>query len=332
MGDPFGRWAAPANSRQPGKKLLKSARSVDVINGDRLRLIAAGEQLEKTTEDVGAFMKTSFAICLLTGLLLVTGHAVGDVTTIVDTTPGSATNDGIIGMGEYVGFSTGINGGFGNVIGSDSQLFVDSSSTGMLNFGLRKGGGGFNDVGVIYIDTGTGGLNGTAAITDNTSRGRAAISGNGEFMDSSELIFAPGFNASYAVALSYQFGVFAELYRIEGDGALTFVTEGNINPGMIDPSTAETEWEFSLGDLGLSNGDSFNFVATYLNSGNAFRSDEFHGVSQTTVPGGNIGNGGTTFTLAPGDFNTFVTVPEPTAAGLALALTGCAAMRRRRMR
>ena len=60
-----------------------------------------------------------------------------------------------------------------------------------------------------------------------------------------------------------------------------------------------------------------------------FRSNEFHGVSQTTVPGGHIGVN--PYTLAAGDFNTFQTIPEPGGATLtALAAVVSLAVRRRR--
>jgi hypothetical protein len=61
-----------------------------------------------------------------------------------------------------------------------------------------------------------------------------------------------------------------------------------------------------------------------------FRSDEFHGVAQTTVPGGNIG--AAPLVLANGDFNTFTSVvPEPsTLAFLGLGLIACARFLRRR--
>ena len=69
-----------------------------------------------------------------------------------------------------------------------------------------------------------------------------------------------------------------------------------------------------MANLGLAAGGTFRYVATYLNPGNAFRSDEFHGVAQSTVPGGNPGY--TTVTLASGDTNVFTSyAPVVASAG-----------------
>jgi MYXO-CTERM domain-containing protein len=61
-----------------------------------------------------------------------------------------------------------------------------------------------------------------------------------------------------------------------------------------------------------------------------YRSNEFHGVSNSTVPGGNPARNN--IALAAGDFNTFqsyAAIPEPSALGLAtLGLVGL--LRRRR--
>ena len=61
-----------------------------------------------------------------------------------------------------------------------------------------------------------------------------------------------------------------------------------------------------LSDIGLTPGDSFDYVATYLNSSNAFRSDEFY--QGAAFAAGNPGTGSATLTSS----NTFVSVvPEP---------------------
>ena len=58
-------------------------------------------------------------------------------TTIVDNTQTSATLDGTVNPAEYVGSSTGINNGFGDVIGSGSTVSVDSDASGTLHFGFQ---------------------------------------------------------------------------------------------------------------------------------------------------------------------------------------------------
>src|SRR4051812_45368053 len=60
---------------------------------------------------------TVFAAVAALASLAMSASAFAAPITITDTTSGTATNDGTINSGEYVGSSAGINGGFGNVIG-----------------------------------------------------------------------------------------------------------------------------------------------------------------------------------------------------------------------
>jgi hypothetical protein len=274
-------------------------------------------------------MQSLMAAVACTGTVMLASGSplMAAVTTTADTTTTSAVNDGTINNGEYVsGGIAGINGGFGNVIGSGAALFIDSGTDGALNFGLRKGPGSFSDVAVIYLDTTAGGATDLVGITDNSSRLRAAISGNGEFSDSSNIVFAAGFDADYAIGITYQFGTSATLFSIGANGALTQVATGSLTPGTDGVTVAEREFAFTLANLGLTPGSSFDYVATYLNPGNAFRSNEFIGVT----PGSFAENPGNnnTITLGSNDFNTFVTVPEPAS----LALVGLAGLFLRRKR
>jgi hypothetical protein len=100
----------------------------------------------------------------------------------------------------------------------------------------------------------------------------------------------------------------------------------------INPSSGSNskEMAFTLANIGLTANTqaSFKYVVTYLNSANAFRSDEFNGVA--SFAGGNPGNGGSV-NLASGDFNTFQSIPEPSSVGLMLLSgTGMLALLRRR--
>ena len=236
------------------------------------------------------------------------------VGTITDTSPGSATNDGTINAGEYAGSTNGINAGFGDVIGEMSELFLDSGTDGSLNFGIRSVGD-FNDTAVIYIDSVAGGVTSTVPITDNADGGRAAISGNGtDGANSSEITFAPGasegsmFTADYAITVE---NTFAGLFEIADNGDLTFVTSGNLSVGGDGTNAAdEREVNFTLSDIGLAAGDSFDYFGTYLNSSNAFRSNEFQGVRDQAAFDSNVGQN--PVTLQDGDYLTFESVvPEP---------------------
>lgn len=218
------------------------------------------------------------------------------VTTITDTTAGTATNNGTIAGGEYVGSSTGINTGFGDVIGAGAQLHVDSSDAGALNFGLAKGAGVFNDAMVIYFDTDQGGTGfaTTSGFTDVGDACRRAISGF-DGTNRATLNFAPGFTANYAICMDASF---AGLWQLSSGGAHTFITSVN----RTTVTANHYEMDLTLANLGLASGAAFDYVATYLNPTNAFRSDEFQGV--LAFAGGNPGY--TTVSLAAGDWNTFV--------------------------
>lgn len=245
--------------------------------------------------------------CCICGLFvaatsLVAGHALAVVVTINDTTPGTATNDGSINVGEYVGSSSGINSGFGNVIGSNSTLHVDSSSSGGLNFGLVSGGGDLKDIVVIYIDSIAGGFSDTTTLNDQQDGGRRAISGNSS-SGQSEITFAPGFQADYAITIEAGFSGLFQLVA-GGNNSLGFVRGNNLTPSG-NAGAGAWELDLTLSDIGLAPGDSFDYVATYI-SESAFRSNEFHGVASFT--GANPGFNDVT--LSAGDFNTFVSVPE----------------------
>ncbi len=223
------------------------------------------------------------------------------------------------------GFSTGINSGFGDVIGESSILTADSTSSGDLSFTLTRGVGNLNDVMVIYIDAdnGTTGITNTSVLTDISDNGRSAISGSSS-SNSSDLEFAFGFAANYAITLE---STFSGLYAI-GNDPTNHNFQRDLGTAFNDPLY---EMTLTMGDLGLSAGDSFRYVATYLNSSNTWRSNEFHGVSAATVGSDNIGLN--PFSLAEGDFNTFrsaSTVPEPsTIILLGSSLAGLILFRRR---
>ncbi len=163
--------------------------------------------------------------------------------TITDTTAGTATNNGTINVSEYVGFSTGINNGFGNVIGSASRLHIDSDGSGNLNLGLDAGAAvSGTDAMVVYIDTDNGGtgFSTTSGFTDTGDGCRRAISGY-DGGNRSTLNFAPGFTANYAICLDVGF---AGLWQLTNGGAHTFITDLNrTNTGT------DYEMNFSLANF-----------------------------------------------------------------------------------
>lgn len=227
--------------------------------------------------------------------MIAISHA--NIISIIDTTMGGATIDGVVTGGEYVGTGTGVNVGFGDVWGAGSTLDIDSDIDGNLQFGLITGGGSFNDIAVIYFDTVVGGHSGTTTLIDTSSLFSSAISGavSGS-SDTSDLIFASGFSADYAMTWGGTGDI--KIYALPDFGSFillsTLAASGN-------------EVEFSLSTIGLGSGDNFDYFSTYLNPYNAFRSDEFHGVDYIS-----IGNPGyDTVSLSTGSFNTFTSIAEP---------------------
>lgn len=223
--------------------------------------------------------------------------------TIVDDTAAGATKDGTIAAGEYVGETAGIGSGFGDVIGATALLGVDSDDLGNLYFGLSRGSGGlFNDV-VIYLDTMPGGFATTATFDDRLDGLRSAISGFGFNDLRCDLNFAPGFEADYAIAF---FSGFAGLWQLQETGEHTFIADAGLAGGG-DANNPFFELSVLFSDIGVAPGGDVKYVATYLNGGDAFRSNEFHGVA--SGPADNIGQ--TEYSLADGDFITFTTFESP---------------------
>lgn len=230
---------------------------------------------------------------------------------IADFDAATATNDGTINAGEYSGASSGVNSGFGDVIGDNSSLHWNSDASGNVSLGIETGGGNLNDGLVIYIDALPGGFTTTAGFTDVDDYHRAIISGNG-YNDGNlcnggagvaDLTFGAGFEADYAIAFSdNSTASFAGLWELVDGGAHNFIA-------TINFSGAATSYELdglTMANLGLAAGDAFNYLATYLgpcDGGGAFRSDEFHGLKPNCSLNGNIGVN--PFSLEAGDFNTF---------------------------
>lgn len=149
--------------------------------------------------------------------------------TLYDQDVSGSQCDGVIQAGEYGHLSyvtQGVNSGFGNVIGSNSRIYMDSGG-GNFTIGMQSGGGSLNDAVVFYLDTIPGGFGDTNSINDAADHGRAAISGVGTNGGTSKLTFASGFKADYAIAVEY---FTANLFRIEANGSLTYLKSAQLTP------------------------------------------------------------------------------------------------------
>jgi hypothetical protein len=223
----------------------------------------------------------------------------------------AATSLFSISVGSAANYLGNGNTGFGGVI---SSLDITDDGTN-VTFVLNRGLGGLNDAFVLYIDSVAGGQNNTSQFTDSGDPLRQAISGfNGTTRTTVNL--TSGFGVDRALALDQGF---AGLWTTVDNGSHSFVTTANGSPGGTTQATYTMT--VSLANLGLNPGDSFDFVATYLNPGAPFRSDEGIGDG---LPTGNPGTSDVTFTGA----RTYTTIPEPTSA--ALGLLGSLLILRRR--
>lgn len=210
---------------------------------------------------------------------------------------------------QAVNFAGNGNTGFGGVI---SSLDITDDGTN-ITFTLNRGSGNLNDALVLYITGASGGFNTTENFTDSADPLRRAISG----LDGSNrsTVNLP-FNAGFALGLE---GGFSGLWSLVEGGSHNFVATANANPGGNEQSSYVMT--VTLANLGLSPGDSFEFVGTYLNPSGPFRSDEGIGDG---LPNGNPGLSDVTFTGS----RLYTTIPEPTAA--LLAGFGLLALLRRR--
>jgi beta-glucanase (GH16 family) len=211
---------------------------------------------------------------------------------IVDDTPTGGAADGVIDAEEYVGSADGINSGFGDRIGANSTLLVDSSSSGTLSlaFDSYTAWPAVSTEGVVvYIDSADGGFASTVELEDASSEGRSLASGKGPSGHRSDLFFAPGFRADYAVCFESER---VSIYRLQRashtliNGA-DLGADVDINGGQevvyrLDDGSAGyrvREVELPLSHVGVQTGDSFSFVVTALDAITASRANEFMGVA-----------------------------------------------------
>ena len=185
-------------------------------------------------------------------------------------------------MQAQVSYSGNGNSGFGGVIGTGNLQLSDDGTT--VSFTFTTGGGSFNDKLVIYIDSETGGFTDTSSFTDTADPLRQAISGF-DGTNRSTVNFPSGFTADHVIALD---NGFAGLWDLVGSGSHNFVSSANLS------GTGPYTCNATFTNLGSPSGNSFKFVATYLNNSGAFRSNEAVGDG---ISGGNPGAAAVTFSV-----------------------------------
>jgi hypothetical protein len=209
------------------------------------------------------------------------------------------------GIAQVTFFGNG-NSGFGDAIGSGNIVIQETAGTITIN--ITKGTADFNDTMVIYFDTGAPGrtvIN--SDVEDFQDQNRQAISSAGP--NSSTITFPPGFEATHAIAVNTGFG---GLWSIPATGfvvndGLPFVTA----VGQPASNTSSLfQMTFTYANLGITNtADGFDFVATYLNGGNGFLSNEGYG---TGFISSNHGDQRT-----PLNFETYFSYPDDAIYGIA---------------
>ena len=212
----------------------------------------------------------------------------------------------------YSGAGNG-NTTFGGFAGDGSLAINFDGNT--FNSTLTRGSGDFNDALVIYFDTVAGGFSNTSGLTDTADGLRSAIAGPG-----SDLAFPAGFGADYAIALAPGES-FGGLWVLDNGANYTFGTNVNLSPNN-DATAASYTFDWDLADLGISYGDSVDFITTYTAT-SGFRSGEAIGNDVSGTVGFNP------FTSS--NTQSFVAVPEASEALIILlGMTGLVAGRRRK--
>ena len=217
------------------------------------------------------------------------------------------------------------NAGFGGVIGTGS-LMIETLGDGTVNMTLFRGAGGHFDLSAMYIDSVAGGVSNTSFLNDLGDGGRAGLSGSGFGGEFSDLGFAAGFEADFGITWET---AFSGIFDLNSDNSNFGFVAAVSTDAARDANDASFSISFNMSDIGLSAGDSFSVVVSYLNSGNAFRSGEFIGADDTGPFANDPNIGQTAYQLGAEDFILVNSVPAPGAMAL-LGLGGLMAGRRRR--
>ncbi len=243
----------------------------------------------------------------------------------IDSTPGGATVDGVLGANEYGPGNSynylGAGSGFGGTLGA-SALYVESDGTN-LQIGFQPGGN-LNDLVFIQIDSRAGGFV-DADMDDQGDGGRRAASQQANAADDA---YPAGFLADFSIIIG-NFGIVTfELNAGNTPNHLNFV---DFNGTFTGANTAFREYSLPLATLGIGSG--FNFFAGYT-SDSGYLSNESIPANPALQNNGNPGFGdgqfgGTQGSPGYANHNRFEIIPEPATLAL-LSLGAIALIRRRR--
>ena len=253
---------------------------------------------------------------LVLGLVPVAGYA-DLVDTRTDTDANGATVDGALGADEYGtgnAYSyTGGGSGFGGTLGN-GLLYMNSDATN-LYVGFQPGND-LNDNVAILLDTRAGGFT-DADMNDNADGGRRASSQQTLNADDAYSILP-----DFSIVIG-SFGIVSFELAAGGDGSLIFIDYNGTFTG--NDKNLFREYTIPLASIGSGSGSNIDFFAAYV-SDSGFNSNESIPAYDALNSGGNPGFDGPS--AGYGNYDRFVTVPEPSAlALLALGLIGIARRR-----
>lgn len=210
---------------------------------------------------------------------------------ITDTTRTGPTTDGTIEPGEYAASIPGINSGFGDRIGANSTLGLDSDNAGWLTLGLDSATlwpADDRDGVVVYLDTRPGGMTSTITMVDNTSRPRSLAAGRARVGgEQVNLFFPDGFTADFALVLQDSQATLFELdpwfqsvvNAVDLNAETDLFGGENLRyfRGPTDPTMREVR--LGLADIDTGPESPVRLLATLLDADTADRSNEYLGVA-----------------------------------------------------
>jgi beta-glucanase (GH16 family) len=210
---------------------------------------------------------------------------------IVDTTPEAAVTDGTVNPDEYVDSTNGINVFAGDRIGANSEVHVDSGTGARLSLGINSASGWPSPSSwgvVIYIDSVPGGYEDTIDLSDISDMPQRLASAKGSSGESADLIFAPDFDADFAICLESDRVTILQLgqptHTIVSGAMLGAATDFDGGTDVVyrtasgGATDTQREIQLQLAHLGLQPTEPFDFIATLLGGNTAFRTDQFVGV------------------------------------------------------
>lgn len=239
----------------------------------------------------------------------------GGIAQLVDGTRTSATTDGDIAAGEYVHSAGGINNGFGDLLGTNSALHIDTDMYGRLHLGIASAASwptsGSTGV-VIYVDSQPGGHHATYGLGDVTDVGRRMASGKGSAGQRGDLFFAMGFQADYAICvlptIVAVYGLRSGTHEFVNGAVLGAATDVFGGDACAYQGGGDArEIRLGLAQVGGQPGRALRLVANVFNAATGTRYNEFVGSAW-----GNPWDGqelGPATVLKYGDFITFTPSP-----------------------